>query len=194
MFRLIAVLLLLAAPALAQSPNPSFNLVNKATQPITQLHLSPAGRATFGTRNWIAAPLAPAAKVPVRLPADGNCIFDLRATFADKTEETRRTLNLCTTDDVAFAGVKPAKAPDDPSFTLINPTAQAVIELTATPAGKTRGANLLAAPVAPGAQAAVKPERGICVFDVRYVLADRTTIKIRRNTDLCKLADLTVVP
>ena len=68
MFRPLALFLLLPLTAFAQAPNPSFNLVNKSAQPIAQLHLSPAGHATFGTRNWIAAPLATASKVAVRLP------------------------------------------------------------------------------------------------------------------------------
>lgn len=197
--RLVAVLLLafalFAPPARAQAPNPSFNLVNRAGQPIVALHLSPSGHATFGARNWIAAPLEPGRKIAVRLPADGNCVFDLRATFADKSVEDQRMLNICKLEDVAFAGSRAATpAKDDPSFTLINRSGRAVAELSAVPPGQPSGANRLSAPIPPGEQRRVTLPRGACVYDVHVVFADRAGGKTRRNADLCHLGELTLVP
>jgi hypothetical protein len=191
MLRLILLLLMFTTPALAQAPNPSFNLVNRAAQPIVALHLSPAGHATFGARNWIAAPLDPGRKVAVRLPADGNCLFDLRATFADRTIEDQRTLNICKLEDVAFAGAHPK---DDPSFTLINRASRAVAELSAVPPGQPAGTNRLTAPIAPGESRRVVLPRGACVYDVHVTFADHAGGKTRRNADLCRLGELTLVP
>lgn len=188
MIRLLVVLLMLAVPALAAEPNPSFNLVNHAGQPIRALHLSPAGHATFGSRNWLAGPLPPGNKVAIRLPADGNCVFDLRATFADNSVEDRRLVNTCNAEDVVFA---PAKAANDPSFTLVNHMTQPIAELSATPTGQPRGANLLTAPIAPQGRQAIKLANGACAYDVRLVFADKSA-KERHNVDLCKLAELAV--
>jgi len=184
----LLALLSATAQSFAQAPNPSFNLVNKTSQPIRELHLSPAGRASFGAKNWLSAPAAPGAKVPVRLPVTGDCIFDIEVVYADATKQQQKGLNVCQTDDVTFTR---AKAATDPSFRLINRATQPVIELSATPPGKPRGANLLTTPLQPGASVPVKPEPGGCSFDLRLVFADKTA-KERRATNLCTITDLPV--
>jgi len=197
MIRLLAILLLFAAPAFAQStpnPNPSFNLVNKSGQPIKELFVSSAGRATFGQNRLPTGPVANGASFAVRLLADGNCIFDIRTVFADGTKQERREVNTCKTDDVIIGATAPApaKAADDPSFRLANRGTQAVAELYATPAGKPRGGNLLDTPLAPKTDRAIKIDKGQgCSFDLRVVLADKSA-KERKATDLCKVTELPI--
>ncbi len=213
MNRLLALLLLLSpfasAPAFAQAaaPNPSFNLVNRSAQPIRELYVSPSGHSNFGQNRLPNGPIAPGARFAVRLLADGNCVFDIRAVYADGTHEDRRTLNTCTADDVTVgaadnvtagstASAAPwaaAKAPDDPSFSLTNRGTQAVLELYATPPGKPRGENLLAdSPLPPKSIRTITLDRALgCRFDLRVVLADKSA-KVRRATDLCRITDLPV--
>lgn len=197
MIRLLALFLLLSVPALAQpaaNPNPSFNLVNKSGQPIRELFVSAAGRTNLGQNRLPSGPVANNASFAVRLLADGNCIFDIRAVLADGSKQDRPAVNTCKSDDViittgAAANAKPA---DDPSFKLVNRGTQAVAELFATPAGKPRGSNLLDTPLAPKTDRAIKLDRGQgCSFDLRVVLADKSA-KERKAADLCKVSELPV--
>ncbi len=188
-----------AAFAQAAAPNPSFNLVNKSAQPIRELYVSPSGHSNFGQNRLPNGPIAPGARFAVRLLADGNCVFDVRAVYADGTHEDRRTLDTCTADDVtvgAPAGTAPrsaAKEADDPSFRLTNRGTQAVLELYATPTGKPRGENLLVdSPLPPKSSRVITLDRALgCRFDLRVVLADKSA-KQRRATDLCRITDLPV--
>lgn len=194
--RLLILLLLTAGPALAQSgqPNPSFNLVNHTTKPIVELYATPAGRANWGLNRLTGGELKPGMKFAVRTVADGNCVFDIRAVFADKTAEERRAVNTCQVEDVVLTGGKTAagKGADDPSFKLVNRGTQPIVELFATPAGQARGANLLAAAaLAPGGSFQAVLPHGACSYDLRVVFADHTA-KERKATDLCRVAELPV--
>jgi hypothetical protein len=203
MIRLLAFLLLLSTPVFAQpaaNPNPSFNLVNKSGQAIKELLVSPAGRANFGQNRLPNGPIASGASFAVRLLADGNCIFDIRAVLVDGTKQDRHEVNTCKSDDViittgtAAPGPTPAptKATDDPSFRLNNRGSQAVAELFATPAGKPRGANLLDTPLAAKTDRAIKIDKAQgCLFDLRVVLADKSA-KERKATNLCKVTELPI--
>ena len=82
-----------AAPAKAAN-DPSFRLLNRADQKLTELYATPSGRANWG-RNRLEAPLAPNAAMQFRLPADGNCLYDLKVVFADGRLRERRNTNLC---------------------------------------------------------------------------------------------------
>ncbi len=204
MIRKLALILCLAAPtlavaptqALAQEKNPSFTLLNKSSQPIRELFVTPAGDANWG-QNRLTTPVAPGASFAVRRKIDGNCVFDLRAIYADSTREERRTVNTCNAEDITFSGVPkiamPAgKASDDPSFRLTNRGKQPIAELYATATGQPRGNNLLEkGALPPDATTNVKPPRGQgCNFELRVVFADKTAKA--RTTDLCKVTELNV--
>ena len=108
---LIVAALLVPILAHAQTPppppkNPSFNLVNKADKPIRELYVTPAGLENWGQSRLEGKPLAPGGTFPVRLRADGNCVFDLRAVYADGKAEERRGVDTCSVDNVVL-GVQP---------------------------------------------------------------------------------------
>jgi hypothetical protein len=189
MIRLLALLLLLAGPALAQTnPNASFNLVNHSEKPVKELYASSAGQTSFGT-NRLKATLAPGARFAVLLPPNGTCLYDIRVVFTDGTKQDYRAVNTCKTDDVVVASTM-TKPGDDPSFHLINRGTLAIAELTATLPGQPRGPSLLDSPIAPGANRDIHLPRGTgCVFDLRLVLADKTA-KEKKNANLCKLIEL----
>ena len=87
-----------------------------------------------------------------------------------------------------------AKAPDDPSFQLVNRGAQPIIELFATPAGMTNwGESRLGGHrLPPGAATQIRiPRSGNCLFDLRVVFADHTALE-KRHDDLCRITDLPV--
>jgi S1-C subfamily serine protease len=85
------------------------------------------------------------------------------------------------------------KAPDDPSFRLVNRGQQPLAELFATQAGTGAwGANRLERPpLAPQASQVVRLPRGGCVYDLRVVFADRRALE-RKGANLCRITDLPV--
>jgi len=183
------------APAWAQAKNPSFNLVNHTSQAIRELYVTPAGDDKWGGNRLTSGPIVPGASFAVRRHIDGNCVFDIRVIYADGTREERRTVDTCKIEDVAFAGPAKAttgKAADDPSFRLINHLTQPIIEVTATPTGQPRGANLLEkGALAPGANLLIHPTHGQgCAFELRLVMGDKSAKT--RTLDLCKVSELSI--
>lgn len=190
----LVLLLLTTTSALAQQ-NPSFNLANKSPQPIAQVFVTPAGDANWGQNRLTSGPIAPGASFAVRRKVDGNCVFDLRVVYADKTREEKRTVNTCTADDIAFGGAaapKAAAATDNPGFHLVNHDKLAIAELYAGPAGKARGANLLdKGALPPDASMDIKlPASQGCSTTLEIVFADKSSKK--RTADTCRIKDITV--
>jgi hypothetical protein len=204
---LIVAALLVPALACAQTPpsppkNPSFNLVNKSDKPIRELFVTPAGLENWGQSRLEGKPLAPGGTFPVRLRADGNCVFDLRAVYADGKAEERRRVDTCGVDNVVL-GVQPpfpaaqaaAGGTHDPSFRLINRGKTPITEVYATPApGAKFSDNLLTggATLAPDGSRVfhMTPGEG-CSYDLRVVFGDKQS-REKKAADLCKMTDLPV--
>lgn len=191
--RIAAVFVLLALPAaalLAGAPparaqgNPSFSLANAAARPIRDLFATPAGRTNWG-QNRLAAPLAPGASLAVRLPADGNCLYDLRVVYADNAAEERRDVNTCETKQVAF-GSTSAAAPR--RFQLDNRGSVPIVKLEARRPGTTAWApnDMAGGPIAPGSRRDFSlPPEGGCQFDLRVTFADGRA-REKNAADLCR--------
>jgi len=94
--------LMVAGPAAAQAPNPSFNIVNRGSSVISQVFASPAGMTTWGHDRIGNRPIPPGQTGPIRLPADGSCIYDIRVVYAGGQTDERRNLNTCNVDNVIF--------------------------------------------------------------------------------------------
>lgn len=199
--RLVPVLLVLAAPAGAQTAqNPSFNLLNRSQTAINEIYATPKGRTTWGRDRLRDRFLPPGGSFPVRLPADGSCAYDIHVVYEGGRAEERRDVNTCTVDSVAFPGGTAGGAPrtqapaaDDPSFRLVNRGRQAVNAVYATPTGlRDWGQDRLGEDtVAPGASRNVRLPTGQCSYDVRIVYSNGDATE-RRGLDLCALTDLPV--
>ena len=196
-----------APPAGAQ--NSSFNLVNRSPQAIRELFVTSAGNANWGQnrldgKSGNPTAIAAGASYAVRRKLDTNCVFDIRAVFADGKAEERKALNTCAIEDVAI-GAAPAsniplaatgKPADDPSFKLFNRAARPITELRASPTGGgavTAAENRLGGtPLPPdNSRRIALPRDGNCIFEVRVVFADGSA-KERHKFNLCKIADLPV--
>lgn len=192
----LAALLALAPAASALADDPSFTLVNRAPVAVRALFVTPAGDANWGQDRLRGHQLPAGGSFLVHRRADGNCIMDIRAEFADGRAEERKGLNTCDVDSVAV-GVSVAasgKPADDPSIRLVNRGTQAIVAFYAAPAGRHDwGANRLGESPLPGAtEKLVRIARADgCVFDLRVVFADHTA-KERHGTDLCRIGDLPV--
>ena len=193
-----------AAPP-AGGQNSSFNLVNRATQPIRELFVTTAGNANWGQnrldgKNNGAVSIAPGANYAVRRRVDTNCIFDIRVVYADGKPEERKGVNTCAIEDVAF-GAAPSNLPvaatgkpaDDPTFRLFNRSARNITEFRAAPAGGAEaGENRLAAPLPPDKGQLIGFKRdGHCIFDLRVVFADGKAME-KKRANLCKMTELPV--
>ncbi len=199
--RLVPVLLALAAPAGAQpAPNPSFNLLNRSQTTINEIYATPKGRTTWGRDRLGDRSLPPGGSFPVRLPADGNCAYDIRVVYEGGRAEERRDINTCTIDSVTFprgttggAGRTQQPAADDPSFRLVNRGRVAVNAVYATPTGvRDWGQDRLGdATVASGASRSVRLPMGQCNYDVRGVYSNGDATE-KRDLNLCALTDLPV--
>jgi hypothetical protein len=201
-YRLALVLVLLAATAApASAEDASFTLVNRGGNPIRELFVTPAGDARWGQNRVADHPIPAGGHFLVKRRADGNCILDIRAVFADGRAEERKALNTCNIDSVAVGvpaaaatGAGLGKDARDPSIRLVNRGGQSIIGFYAAPPGHAEwGENRLAAgPLPPATEKLVRiANDGTCLFDLRVVFADHAA-KEKHGTDLCKLTDLPV--
>ncbi|MBV8912718.1 MAG: hypothetical protein JOZ05_06730 [Acetobacteraceae bacterium] len=201
--RWIAALLALAivGPAAAQqaqqAPNPSFNLVNRGNSAINEVYATSAGMATWGRNRLTEGAIRPGQSYPIRLPADGNCIYDIRVVYANGQADERRALNTCNVDNVTFpSGGRPANAAsnaNDPSFRLVNRSRSKVNEVYASVTGDDSwGEDRLGDDtVAPGATKVIRLPSGDCLYDIRVVFANGEATE-KRQVNLCNITDLRV--
>ncbi len=191
--------------AAAQAPNPSFNVVNRTANVISQVFATPAGMTTWGRDRIADRPIPPGQTGPVRLPADGTCVYDIRVVYANGQADERRNLNTCNIDNVIFPSAGGRSAPparqqanrqqptDDPSFRLVNRGRSAINELYASAEGEDDwGEDRLGEEtVAPGAARVVHLPNGECIYDVRIVYANGEATE-KRRLNLCSINDMRV--
>lgn len=199
------LLLLGTGVALAQgeSPNPSFYLVNRSQVAISRVYATPAGMPNWGL-DRLTGPVAPGFNVAIRLPADGNCIYDLRIVYVGGRSEERRGLNVCEADNVSFpdgrtntgpmgAGRNAARSAANPSFLLVNRGRSTLNELYLSPAGDDSwGQDRLGDDtVRAGTSRTIRVASGDCLYDLRAVFANGEANE-RRRVNLCDLIELRV--
>ena len=186
---------------LQTAPNPSFNVVNRTPNAISEVFATTAGTATWGRNRLVSRSVAPGQNAPIRLLADGNCIYDIRVVYANGQSDEHRGLNTCNLDNVIFPqpGGRPAQpasrqqTSNEMSFRLVNRGRSAVNEFYATLTGvQSWGEDHLGDDiVAPGATRVMRLPQGKCVYDVRIVYASGEASE-KRRLDLCNLTDMRV--
>jgi hypothetical protein len=202
LFRLCAAgaLLALAAPALAQEDDGSFNLTNRSNRVIERLYASPNNTEQWGDDRLAGdRSLANGASLAVRMPPGGGCRTDLRIAFAGDVVEERRDIDTCADRDVvvgtpqntgALRAPRRGKAAD-PSFSLRNDAGSPIREVYASPTteddwGEDRlGDDTLRA----HGRRAIRLPAGACQYDLRVVWEDGRTEE-RRDVNLCATREL----
>lgn len=187
------VALATAAPAAAQTADPSFNLVNRSGQTIREIYVSPTRETTWG-RDWLGADVLPSGRTfPVRLPASAGCQHDVRVVYADGRPEERRNVNTCALVQLVFGATPGAGAGTEvanPSFNLVNHGAMPMREVYVSSASNTHwGAQRLSQPMQPGQHLAVRLPVDDCINDVRVVWMDGRAEE-RREVNTCRLVNL----
>ena len=210
-----ALTLVSSVAAFAQGDgNPSFTLANRGSLPITELYATIPGVTNWGADRMARFSLSPGVTMPIRLPADAGCLYDLRVVYADGRTEERRRINTCQVDSLGFPGARGAgagdgqrdgqrdgygspgrrqAASDDPSFRLVNRGRSEVRSVYASPAGDDDwGRDRLGdETVQPGQTYVVELPPGRCSYDVLVVFADDRRFE-RRKVNLCSITDFRV--
>jgi len=185
------------APARAQPKDPSFRVVNRSPDVVQELYASPSSQPNWGQDRLGSAVVQPGASHIVRLPADGNCVYDLRFVYEGGRSEEKRNLNTCELVDVVLDGggqaTAPQAAPANPSFNLVNESGRVIEQFYASPStqqgwGPDRLGNDV---VQPGARFAVRLPLGECRYDLRVVWRGGDAQE-RRNLNTCEMNDYVV--
>jgi hypothetical protein len=94
-----ALLLLgLAAPALAQSSDPTFRINNRSGVTINEVYVSSAARSDWGRDHLGQNVMHHGQSLVIRLP-QGECVNDIRLVFANGRSLERRGVNTCNITD-----------------------------------------------------------------------------------------------
>lgn len=208
-----ALALGLTGPALAQSTDPSFNLVNRSGQTMLEAYVSAATDTNWGVDRLGRDVVPNGQSYAIRLPA-GQCVNDIRVVYQDRRAEERRNVNTCALTDVEFRGQAAQAAPaaptaprpsgpaiatppaagtaqGNPSFNLVNNTGRTIREAYASLSTDSNwGEDRLGADtVATGRTYPIRLPQGPCLYDVRVVL-DNNQSQERRNLNLCDVTNL----
>jgi hypothetical protein len=196
----IAGLLFAAGPALADEvPNPSFYLVNRSASAISRVFATPAGMPNWGNDRLTGRAIGPGQNAAIRLPADGNCVYDIRVVYANGRSDERRGLNTCEVDNLSFpqgsavASARPSQPDADPSFLLTNRSHAVLNELYLSPTGDDSwGEDRLGdGTIAGGGTRTIRLPAGECLYDVRVVFANGEANE-KRRLNLCQITNLRV--
>ncbi len=184
-------------PGRADSPNPSFYLVNRSGQTITEVYASPTAASNWGSDRLGDSQITAGGNAAVRLLADGNCVFDLRVVYEDGHTDERRRVNTCNVDNISFGGAasaQPAGNPaHDPSFRIVNRGQREIEEVYARLAGsRSWGADRLGdSTIDADSYRVIRLPAGQCMWDVRLVFDDGPPLE-RRRVNLCDVTDFPV--
>ena len=158
---------------------------NDTDHAIRELYLAPPGSRERGRDRLGSETVAAGDSLRLRLRgvASAACVFDVRAVFADDTEEARERVDVCRARRLAF-GDATAPVREVP---LVNRGRAAIRELYARPAGAAAGwgADRLGSAVL-GARDSfrLRVRSRACVFDLRAVSANDRE-EVRDGVDLC---------
>lgn len=196
----LLAMLALAPVARAQSNDPSFRVVNNTPNVVNEIFASPVDSSAWGQDRLGTEVVRPGGNHIVRLPADGNCVYDIRIVYQGGNAEERRGLNTCNLTDLVLgtaAAVTPprgqAQQQANPSFNLVNRSSRVIEQFFASPSsqqgwGPDRLGDDL---VQPGASYAIRLPVGECSYDIRVVWQGGESQE-RRRVNTCLVNDYEV--
>jgi hypothetical protein len=88
----------------ANANDTSFTLVNRSSEPIYKLFISPLKSTGWGKDVLGEGVLMPGYEQPFNAGNSRGCQFDLQVAYKSKRVEEKRNLNLCQLDRVVFEG------------------------------------------------------------------------------------------
>lgn len=171
-------------------PRREVAVVNDGDVELRELYLVPAGASGSGPDRLGTRTVPAGETLPIRLRGGtADCVFDLRAVFADETVETRRRVELCRVPRISFG---------DPTVPLreavvTNRSRLTLRELYVRPAGAPAwGADRLgSATIEPHGEARLRIRQRGCRFDLRAVYENEREER-RDGLDLCAAPTVTL--
>jgi hypothetical protein len=107
----LPVLLLLALPAAASTPNEPLRIVNGTSLPAVGLFVARNGAADWGRNLLNQGPIRAGAFFSLRMPEGSGCRFDIRLVLQDGQEIIRRDADVCAQRQQILAPAVPAPPP-----------------------------------------------------------------------------------
>lgn len=163
-------------------PRREVEVVNQTDQLLRELYLAPPGAGDPGPDRLGSQTVAAGAVLRLRLRNTPGCVVDLRAVFADETEERRARHDLCRNPRLGFGD------PEVPvrEAVLTNAGGRTLRELYVRAAGAGAwGADRLGTEVVePRGRFTLRLRSPGCAFEVRAVFADDRE-EVQRDRDLC---------
>jgi hypothetical protein len=191
---ILALLLLLAPPTLAQEAQPAREgvvaparegvVANDTERLMQEIYLYPVGGAEAGPDRLANAVLPPRATLRITLPRGQACNYEVRVVFDDGADDRRR-MDVCRTPRVAFTDSGPRR-----DLAVVNDSDLELRELYLWPSTARvpdSGTDRLGTRTVPAGETLPLRLRGVteCVFDLRAVFADDSEEK-RQRVDLCR--------
>lgn len=195
--------LAMAPTALAQSNDPSFRVVNNTPDVVNEVFASPADSRAWGHDRLGTEVVRPGANHIIRLPADGQCVYDIRIVYQGGNAEERRNVNTCDLTDLVLGAAAPGtprgtprsqtQQQANPSFNLVNRSVRVIEQFFASPSSQqTWGPDRLGDDlVQPGASYAIRLPVGECDYDLRVVWQGGESQE-RRRVNTCTVTDYEV--
>ncbi len=187
---ILALLLLLAPPAMAQEAQPAREAVvaNDTERLMQEIYLYQVGATEPGRDRLANAVLPPRGMLRIPLPRGQACGYEVRVVFDDGADDRRR-LDVCRTARVAFTDSGPRR-----DLAVVNDSDVELRELYLWPSTARvpdTGTDRLGTSTVPAGETLPLRLRGTaeCVFDLRAVFADETEEK-RQRVDLCRVPRL----
>ena len=195
---------LAASPAEAQN---RFWLVNNTNDTIQTANVSASRLSNWGP-DILGSGVLPAGNRVFVTPNFGDCVLDVRVTYASGREETRMGLNACSINTIAFGGGGGAGASlgvgsgagasiaaprgGNPSFNFVNRSGLVIRELYISLSSQSNwGADRLGSNVmGPGQSIYIQlPNGGSCAADIRVVYNNGAAVE-RRGVETCSRSDV----
>ena len=197
---LLAAAMALVTPAWAgQQPAGTRDVVvvNRASQPINEIYISPHSSEDWG-KDWLDADtLASGDSVRLRLGQSAECRFDVKIIYADASREERESVDLCHEPRIVFDGAHATPPPgaEQPHQVMVENRSALPIQqlfISGSTANQWGDDRLATGRISIGGERAIT-WHGDCVVDVRVVFANRAAEE-RRGMDLCALPALAIAP
>jgi hypothetical protein len=96
--------LALLTPAASQANDTSFELVNRSSESILKVNISPIDATGWGPDLLGKDVILSGSKQLFNPGSSNGCLFDVRVVYQSNREEERRSVNLCETEALAFNG------------------------------------------------------------------------------------------
>lgn len=167
-------------------------IANRSQIVLRELYASAQGPAAWGPDRLETSVIEPGGSFAMRLRTR-DCVFDLRAVYADEREEVKQRVNLCTSRNVAFDRSGVPRLPLR-SVLLLNRHLATVQEVYMSPSTDSDwGPDRLGAATLPAGRQATAEMEGGCQADIRIVFPNGGAEE-RREVDICALSRIVLRP